>query len=384
MIRLVSFLEKDYFGGKSKQHEMKSVKILSFFSFFLLAQVGCTVSDPEMMELLQEIKVQNDKLLQEVESMKGQLSLLDGKYQVILASLADNKKELEALKGQIDALKGQIAQQLIKIDQLSVQLTKQGADLVKLSAEIAELKASCEELKGLMEELLTGKSPVPTNGLVAWWPFNGNANDESGNGNNGLAVGPTLTTNRTGESNSAYLFDGTNDYINISPALSELNSLSEITISTWIYKDGAGLGTYFSHWIDNGQPSTPIGITQAINSSDKFTVAMIGGQQTSSQSSISLNNWNNITLVYNGSNLTGSKLKLYVNGVFIENMPDTNIPLKSGMVANRTYIGANAAFPDNFNNSIYQYFKGKIDDVAIWNRGLTTEEISKIYKGEKF
>jgi len=109
MIRLVSFLEKDYFGGKSKQHEMKSVKILSFFSFFLLAQVGCTVSDPEMMELLQEIKVQNDKLLQEVESMKGQLSLLDGKYQVILASLADNKKELEALKGQIDALKGQIA-----------------------------------------------------------------------------------------------------------------------------------------------------------------------------------------------------------------------------------------------------------------------------------
>jgi hypothetical protein len=37
-------------------------------------------------------------------------------------------------------------------------------------------------------------SYVPTNGLVGWWPFNGNANDESGNGNNGTVNGATLTT----------------------------------------------------------------------------------------------------------------------------------------------------------------------------------------------
>jgi cell division protein FtsB len=134
-------------------------KTLIIFSFFLLGNVGCTLSDPEMMELLQEIKAQNDKLLQEVEAMKGQLSLLDGKYQVILASLADNKKELEALKSQIDALKAQIAQQLIKINQLSVQIEESQGDLVKLSAEIAELKASIEELKGLIEELLGQIAP---------------------------------------------------------------------------------------------------------------------------------------------------------------------------------------------------------------------------------
>jgi uncharacterized protein YoxC len=133
-------------------------KILILFSFLLLANVGCTVSDPEMMELLQEIKAQNDKLLQEVEAMKGQFSLLDGKYQVILASLAENKKELEALKSQIDSLKTQIAQQLIKIDQLSAQLTQQGADIVKLSAEIAELKASCAELILAMEDILANCS----------------------------------------------------------------------------------------------------------------------------------------------------------------------------------------------------------------------------------
>ena len=49
-------------------------------------------------------------------------------------------------------------------------------------------------------------SYVPTNGLVGWWPFNGNANDESGNGNDGTNNGATLTTDRFGNANSAYDF----------------------------------------------------------------------------------------------------------------------------------------------------------------------------------
>jgi hypothetical protein len=61
-------------------------------------------------------------------------------------------------------------------------------------------------------------SYVPTNGLVGWWPFNGNANDESGNGNNGTVNGATLTTDRNGVANSAYSFDGVNDYIDVGNA----------------------------------------------------------------------------------------------------------------------------------------------------------------------
>ncbi len=56
-------------------------------------------------------------------------------------------------------------------------------------------------------------SYVPTNGLVGWWPFNGNANDESGNGNNGTVNGATLTADRFGNSSKAYNFDGVNDFI---------------------------------------------------------------------------------------------------------------------------------------------------------------------------
>jgi hypothetical protein len=58
-------------------------------------------------------------------------------------------------------------------------------------------------------------SYVPTNGLVGWWPFNGNANDESGNGNHGTVNGATLAADRFGNAGKAYSFDG-DDYINIS------------------------------------------------------------------------------------------------------------------------------------------------------------------------
>jgi len=57
------------------------------------------------------------------------------------------------------------------------------------------------------------KANFPTNGLLAWYPFNGNANDESGNGKNGTVNGATLTTDRLGNTNSAYSFNGTTDYI---------------------------------------------------------------------------------------------------------------------------------------------------------------------------
>jgi hypothetical protein len=73
---------------------------------------------------------------------------------------------------------------------------------------------------------------VPTDGLVGWWPFNGNANDESGNGNNGTVNGATLTEDRFGNANSAYYYDGISNNILINDD-STLRP-SEITMSVWI------------------------------------------------------------------------------------------------------------------------------------------------------
>jgi hypothetical protein len=64
-------------------------------------------------------------------------------------------------------------------------------------------------------QTLTVKSAI-NRGLVAYYPFNGNANDESGNGNHGTVIGgTTLATDRFGQSNRAYLFDGSSGYIDV-------------------------------------------------------------------------------------------------------------------------------------------------------------------------
>jgi hypothetical protein len=67
---------------------------------------------------------------------------------------------------------------------------------------------------------------------VGWWPFNGNANDESGNGNNGFVSGATLTADRFGTTNKAYSFDEINDYIIANSLTSYISDI--LSISLWV------------------------------------------------------------------------------------------------------------------------------------------------------
>ena len=75
--------------------------------------------------------------------------------------------------------------------------------------------------------------------MIGYWPFNGNANDESGNGNNGTVNGATLTTDRFGNLNSAYNFSGL-DYI-LGDASNFPSGNSARTISFWYNADSLGL-----------------------------------------------------------------------------------------------------------------------------------------------
>jgi surface protein len=128
-------------------------KTLLLFLVFSL-QFGCTLSDPEMLEVLMEIKAQNEALKKEIDEIKSQLANLDKNYQKILESLSEDKKSIEELKKQVETLKNQINLQLDQFKKLSEQLATQGAEIEKLSKEIAELKASIAELIKKLEELI--------------------------------------------------------------------------------------------------------------------------------------------------------------------------------------------------------------------------------------
>jgi len=362
-------------------------RILSLIFVFAF-QIGCTLTDPEMMELLQALQAQNDKLLGEITSMKGQLTALDGKYQVIQAGLADNKKELEALKSQMDGLKTQLASQLVKLNQLIAQLEVQGADLEKLSAEIVKLKASIEELKALMEELLAGKSPVPTNGLVGWWPFNGNANDESGNGNNGTVNGASLTNDRLNSSSKAYTFNGSSNYISLKNTFfTNPSKVSAFTYSFWINPSSfpsAGKGYAIS--VKEGFWRT-VGISLIETGKIQFAASQPSPQgyfDVRSAKSIELLKWSHIIVSFKDG-----VVSIFINGE-LSNIQIIDDPKKYPSIEFEFLQQGNSTATNFFgafhpvSPGITNYYNGKLDDFAVWNRTLSAAEIVKIYKGEKF
>lgn len=363
-------------------------KTLIIIAITVLSVLGCKVSDEDTLQLLRELKAQNEKLLSEVDKMKTQISDLNEKYLLVLASLTDNKKEFDALKTQIDSLKNQLNQQLQRIDALSLQLNNQDADIVKISQELAELKTSCDEIKKMIENSLIGKSPIPTNGLVGWWPFNGNANDESGNNLHASIVNTQLTQDRNSNPNSAFDFDilsasfgKRNDEIYI--PYNNLLNVRKITVSVWIFPRRY----YWFGNITNGSViinryqygySNPNGQAWQLWFDSKSVTGSILGTNGLNETLVidntplSLNQWSNIVMTYDTQNI-----KLYINGNLKSTTPYSgtmNIYGNSGIS-----IGES-----NQANGFWGHTDGKIDDVGIWDRALTGEEIGKIYKGEKF
>ena len=148
-------------------------------------------------------------------------------------------------------------------------------------------------------------------GLVAFYPFNGNANDESGYGNNGTVNGPVLTTDRLGNSDKAYLFDGANDWIKVEDSSSiNINGTSSLTISAWVYStDNSGQRMIVSKWGPGGYEDDQYIISL---SSGKVHAQFGGGPADPySTQTLETNTWYHVAVVFN---YAAQKLSTYING----------------------------------------------------------------------
>ncbi len=214
------------------------------------------------------------------------------------------------------------------------------------------------------ESMAQVPSYVPTNGLVGWWPFNGNANDESGNGNNGTVNGASLTSDRFTNANSSYSFDGVDDKISTSilPSLNDFsfNVFFQTQSTNGSFKrlidiDNAS-GSYFDLFIS---PDNTAGAHFRVNNI-QYNYA--------SSTQLSNTDWHCMTFTRN--NDIGY---FYIDGTFVENQNVTNTPflVNALLTFGHTDLGG---YPDQF------YF-GKIDDIGFWNRALTQQEITNLYNG---
>jgi hypothetical protein len=221
---------------------------------------------------------------------------------------------------------------------------------------------------------------VPTSGLAAWYSFDGDANDDSGNNNNGTVNGASLTTGKLGNSNTAYLFDGTSSNISLVNPFLGGNQNTAFTFHALIYSNSTNSDqVIWSKTLFWGE----IGFNISNLNEVKFGWAnSITGNKYStiySQTNvIQQNQWYDIVVTYENS--VG---QIYLNGLpIVTNLQWT---AQGGSSLSTSQIEASCNFAQDANSSkigTYQsgaYFNGKIDEFGIWNRALNQQEITDLY-----
>ncbi|OQX11637.1 MAG: hypothetical protein BWK80_44550 [Desulfobacteraceae bacterium IS3] len=235
-----------------------------------------------------------------------------------------------------------------------------------------------------------GVCDVVKDGLVACYPFNGNANDESGNGNNGTINGATPLADKSGNADSAYSFNGTTDYIYIGkPVQSSVAATDAITLAAWIKPS--------AYPISNTDPKTYVGLIigcqcdacgstgyaihldgrnwhGGIRGGIHFQIGLenIGYTDTdinegATNAAVPLNQWSHIVATWK----SGDTKKVYINGQLVTNW--TTI-----WTGNIKY-NSNTELSIGRQPDLGRYFNGSVDDVRIYNRAISEAEIRQLY-----
>jgi len=206
-------------------------------------------------------------------------------------------------------------------------------------------------------------------GLVAYYPFIGNANDESGNGNDGTVYGATLAADRFGTADNAYSFDGVDDYIDCGNA-SIFNMHDEITLGAWVKASSFENAVIISKWkTENWYGSWMFRIDD--EGKPRFCVTgdgFAGGFCAISDITIDIGSFHHLAGVYN---ISDNIIRIFVDG--IERGAAAGQSGSIYVSNSRIYIGAADYYiPEGHR---YFYFNGTIDNVRIYNRVLSESEI---------
>jgi hypothetical protein len=206
----------------------------------------------------------------------------------------------------------------------------------------------------------TSQTDPLKNGLIAYYPFNGNTNDESGNNNNGTANGGMLTTDKFGNINKAYYFDGSH-YIKVSNSISLSSVANSFSISAWI---------------SNQQPATYIVCKSSLNGTTmQFRLYADNGMIhfANYNKAIDFNNaiasiniWKHLVVTSDGSTA-----KYYLNGSLVNTLQLNNDNSVNNN-ASDMYIGADT-------HGAVEYYSGKLDEIRIYNRVLSENEIQQLF-----
>ena len=215
-------------------------------------------------------------------------------------------------------------------------------------------------------------SYVSSVNLVAWYSFDGNSADSSGNGNHLTNMGgTTLTTDRFGDTSAAYSFDGVNDHLTITSPSFQMSETGAYTISVWVNYSISPGGWVFAHGLTQGAGGGTGMFCQFMTATAAPDFQWRTNKQGSAWQTLSvtptaaLNTWEHWVAVYNNKNMV-----LYRNGV----QAGTFTYASSGAVA--------ATMPFSLGTNLDRtgsFLNGKLDDIGIWMRALSASEVANLF-----
>jgi uncharacterized protein (TIGR02145 family) len=247
--------------------------------------------------------------------------------------------------------------------------------IIDLQNQINEIENNTSELPGF----------ISTESLIAYYPFNGNANDISGNGHHGEVNGALPSNDMYGNTNSSFLFT---DNQNIVVPDSETLNIYPLTISLWYNPNNYPEGdtNIFSTYVPTSWNGFQILYGDNTNVSNYETTEnngfgtqswyarnqsnrVIGYYNSPAflQSDVSINTWYHYVLVIDS---TGGKI--YINGQLASSDIWDGTP---GVSTNNYLWKIGGSYDGNL------WYNGKIDDIGIWNRALSQEEVLSLHNG---
>jgi hypothetical protein len=213
----------------------------------------------------------------------------------------------------------------------------------------------------------TNTPPPAQQDPIAWYPFDGNANDASGNGYNATLNGGSYVTGQIGQ---AVSLNGSSNYVSLPSGI--VSNLGDFSIATWVYLNSSsswnrvfdfGTGTSVNMFLTPQNGSTNavrFAITTGGNGSE---------QQITGSSALPTGTWTHVAVTKSGN--TG---RLYVNGSQVGSNSSMTLSPSGLGNTNQNWLGRSQYSSD-------PYLNGRIDDFRIYNRALSASEVSNLASG---
>ena len=206
--------------------------------------------------------------------------------------------------------------------------------------------------------------PTLTTGLVSYYKFDTDANDSHGS-NNGTVSGAVLTTSSGGFIGECYDYDGTNDLITASGADASIEGATAISAFGWINPNSISGKTIFGKGFSNDSDEQFI-VYFSTDSKFRLILRTTAGRTLidTTADAPSTGSWAHVGFTYDGTNV-----KLYAD----------NVVVASTTTSGALTTGSTYSFIMGQSGSGTFFFDGKIDEVGLWTKALTTDEVSDLY-----